>query len=127
MRQVLHGNATMTEADRREINNCQESLGAEGGGPHHCHPGIVLNWKKRSMVIDFPTGPRKPKVFDAVTGGTSDCGRLSAAYTIAAGRVPLCASATIPHLTQSSSHRCLHRHGVCRLLDFDGDRIATKG
>ena len=29
---------------------------------------------------------------------------------------------TIPHLTRSSLHRCLQRHGIARLPDTDGDR-----
>jgi transposase InsO family protein len=30
--------------------------------------------------------------------------------------------ATIPHLTRSSLHRCLQRHGISRLPDTDGDK-----
>nr|OAP88039.1 hypothetical protein A4U53_36000 [Rhizobium leguminosarum] len=33
---------------------------------------------------------------------------------------------TIPHLTRSSLHRCLQRHGIGRLPDVDGDRPAKK-
>jgi hypothetical protein len=33
---------------------------------------------------------------------------------------------TIPHLTRSSLHRCLQRHGIGRLLDVEGDRPAKK-
>jgi hypothetical protein len=29
---------------------------------------------------------------------------------------------TIPHLTRSSLHRCLQRHGIARLPDTDGDQ-----
>jgi hypothetical protein len=29
---------------------------------------------------------------------------------------------TIPHLTRSSLHRCLPRHGIARLPDTDGDK-----
>ena len=29
---------------------------------------------------------------------------------------------TIPHLTRSSLHRCLQRHGISRLPDMDGDK-----
>jgi hypothetical protein len=28
---------------------------------------------------------------------------------------------TIPHLSRSSLHRCLQRHGISRLPDVDGD------
>ncbi len=30
--------------------------------------------------------------------------------------------ATIPHLTRSSLHRCLQRHGISRLPEVDGDK-----
>ena len=30
--------------------------------------------------------------------------------------------ARIPHLTRSSLHRCLQRHGISRLPDVDGDK-----
>ena len=34
--------------------------------------------------------------------------------------------ATIPHLTRSSLHRCLQRHGISRLPDVEGDKEAKK-
>ena len=33
---------------------------------------------------------------------------------------------TIPHLTRSSLHRCLQRHGISRLPDVEGDKAARK-
>ena len=33
---------------------------------------------------------------------------------------------TIPHLTRSSLHRCLQRHGIGRLPDVEGDKPAKK-
>src|SRR5205085_6668362 len=33
---------------------------------------------------------------------------------------------TIPHLTRSSLHRCLERHGISRLSQMEGDRPKTK-
>ena len=32
--------------------------------------------------------------------------------------------ATMPHLTRSSLHRCLQRHGISRLPDVEGDKPA---
>jgi hypothetical protein len=29
---------------------------------------------------------------------------------------------SIPHLTRSSLHRCLQRHGISRLPDIEGDK-----
>jgi transposase InsO family protein len=34
--------------------------------------------------------------------------------------------ATLPHLTRSSLHRCLSRHGISRLPDVEGDKAAKK-
>ena len=34
--------------------------------------------------------------------------------------------ATIPHLTRSSLHRCLQRHGIGRLPEVEGDKPAKK-
>lgn len=34
--------------------------------------------------------------------------------------------ATVPHLTQSSLHRCLQRHGISRLPETGGDKPAKK-
>ena len=34
--------------------------------------------------------------------------------------------ATVPHLTRSSLHRCLQRHGISRLPDVDGDKPANR-
>ena len=34
--------------------------------------------------------------------------------------------ATIPHLTRSSLHRCLQRHGISRLPEVEGDKPARK-
>ena len=33
---------------------------------------------------------------------------------------------TIPHLTRSSLHRCLQRHGISRLPNVDGDKPKRK-
>lgn len=34
---------------------------------------------------------------------------------------------TIPHLTRSSLHRCLERHGISRLPEMEGDKPKTNG
>ncbi|GAB2664242.1 hypothetical protein GCM10009743_45580 [Kribbella swartbergensis] len=34
--------------------------------------------------------------------------------------------ATIPHLTRSSLHRCLQRHGISRLPEVTGDKPGKK-
>jgi hypothetical protein len=78
-------------------------------------------------VADLPTGPKEPK---------STSLSLEDEPIIVAFRqhtlLPLddclyALQATIPHLTRSSLHRCLQRHGISRLPDVeDGKGIRRK-
>ena len=78
-------------------------------------PGLFLDPK------DIPTGPRKPH--------SSVLSREEEAVVVAFRRhtlLPLddCLYAlqpTIPHLTRSSLHRCLQRHGISRLPQVEGE------
>jgi transposase InsO family protein len=118
--QVLHGSATTTEAIRRAIQHSQASLRALAQR-YGINPKTVAKWKTRSSVTDLPTGPREPKSTVLSIG--------EEAIVIAFRRhtlLPLddclyALQATIPHLTRSSLHRCLQRHGISRLPQADGD------
>jgi transposase InsO family protein len=86
----------------------------------------VAKWKKRSSVADLPTGPKEAH---------STVLSLEDEAIIVAFRrhtlLPLddCLYAlqpTIPHLTRSSLHRCLQRHGISRLPDVEGDKQPKK-
>jgi len=123
--QVLHGSATTTEAVRRAIQHSQESLRTLSK-----HYGInqktVAKWKKRSSVVDLPTGPKAPR---------STVVSIAEEAIIVAFRrhtlLPLddclyTLQPTIPHLTRSSLHRCLQRHGISRLPDVDGGKPDRK-
>jgi transposase-like protein len=120
MGQVLHGSATTTEAVRRAIQHSQESLRALAKR-YGINQKTVAKWKKRTSVRDVPTGPKNP---------TSTVLTIEEEAVIVAFRrhtlLPLddCLYAlqpTIQHLTRSSLHRCLQRHGVSRLPTVDGD------
>jgi len=56
--QVLHGSATTTEAIRRWIQNCQESLRVltKRNG---INQKTVAKWRKRTSAADLPTGPKE--------------------------------------------------------------------
>jgi transposase InsO family protein len=120
MGQVLHGSATTTEAVRRAIQHSQASLRALARR-YGINPKTVAKWKKRSSVTDLPTGPKAPK--------STVLSIEEEAIVIAFRRhtlLPLddCLYAlqpTIPHLTRSSLHRCLQRHGISRLPQVEGD------
>ena len=123
MGQVLHGCATTTEAVRRAIQHSQESLRALAKR-YGINPKTVAKWKKRPAVDDRPTGPREPR--------STSLSVEDEAIIVAFRRhtlLPLddclyALQATIPHLTRSSLHRCLQRHGICRLPEVEGDKPA---
>ena len=125
MGQVLHGSATTTEAVRRAIQHSQESLRALAKR-YGINQKTVAKWKKRTSVADLPTGPKEPR--STVLSVEEE------AIIVAFRRhtlLPLddCLYAlqpTIPHLTRSSLHRCLQRHGIGRLPEVEGDKPAKK-
>ena len=125
MGQVLHGSATTTHAIRAAIQRSQASA-AELSRTYGINPKTVLKWRKRETVEDRRTGPREPR--------STVLSEEEEAMIVAFRRhtlLPLddCLYAlqpTIPHLTRSSLHRCLRRHGISRLPDVNGDRPAKK-
>jgi len=125
MGQVLHGCATTTEAVRRAIQNSQESLRALAKR-YGINQKTVAKWKQRETVADRSTGPKEAK---------STVLSIEEEAIIVAFRrhtlLPLddCLYAlqpTIPHLTRSSLHRCLQRHGISRLPEVEGSRPSKK-
>jgi len=121
MGQVLHGSATTTEAIRRTIQHSQASLRSLAKR-YGINQKTVAKWRKRSSVTDLPTGPKEPK---------STVLSIEEEAIVVAFRkhtlLPLddCLYAlqpTIPHLSRSSLHRCLQRHGISRLPDVEGNK-----
>ena len=125
MGQVLHGSARTRAAVRRAIQHSQESLRVLARR-HGLNPKTVAKWKKRPSVQDERTGPKEPR---------STVLALEEEAIIVAFRrhtlLPLddclyALQATIPHLTRSSLHRCLQRHGMSRLPETEGEKSAKK-
>lgn len=125
MGQILHGSATTTAAVRRAIQNSEESLRALSNR-YGINQKTVAKWKKRTSVADLPTGPKAPH---------STLRSPEEEAIIVAFRkhtlLPLddCLYAlqpTIPHLSRSSLHRCLNRHGISRLPEIEGDKPIRK-
>ena len=125
MGQVLHGSATTTEAVRRAIQLRQESVRALAKR-YGVSPTTVQKWRKRSTTTDVRMGPKEPR---------STVLTVEEEAMIVAFRrhtlLPLddCLyglQPTIPHLTRSSLHRCLERHGISRLPEMEGDKPKTK-
>ena len=125
MGQVLHGSATTTEAVRRAIQHSQESLRALARR-YGINPKTVAKWKRRTSVTDLPTGPKEPR---STVLSVEDEAIIVAfrRHTL----LPLddclyALQATIPHLTRSSLHRCLQRHGIGRLPQVERNKPAKK-
>ncbi len=125
MGQVRHGSATTTHAVRAAIQRSQASA-SELSRIYGINPKTVAKWRKRVTVEDLKTGPKAPR--------STVLGEEEEAIIVAFRRhtlLPLddCLYAlqpTIPHLTRSSLHRCLQRHGISRLPQIEGDKPARK-
>lgn len=123
--QIRHGSATTTHAVRAAIQRSQASA-AELSRSYGINPKTVLKWRKRATVEDLKTGPREPR--------STVLSEEEEAIIIAFRRHTLLAlddclyalQPTIPHLTRSSLHGCLQRHGISRLPDVGGDKPSRK-
>ena len=121
MGQVLHGCATTTAAIRRAIHHSQESLRALAKR-YGINQKTIAKWKQRSSVADRPTGPKEAR--------STVLSIEDEAVVVAFRRhtlLPLddclyALQSTLPHLTRSSLHRCLQRHGISRLPDVSSDK-----
>ena len=125
MGQVLHGSATMTEAVRRAIQHSQESLRALAKR-HGVNPKTIAKWKARKSVSDLRTGPKEPRstVLSAEEEAVVVAFRRHALLPLDDCLYAL--QPTIPHLTRSSLHRCLQRHGISRLPQVEGEASAKR-
>ncbi|KKW93324.1 hypothetical protein YP76_01060 [Sphingobium chungbukense] len=82
----------------------------------------VAKWKKRTATQDLPAGPKD--VHSTILSIEDEAIIVAfRKHTL----LPLddclyALQATIPHLTRSSLHRCLQRHGISRLPEVTGDK-----
>ena len=86
----------------------------------------MAKWRKRSSVADLRTGPKEPR---STVLSVEDEAIIVAFRRHALLPLDDCLyalQATIPHLTRSSLHRCLQRHGIGRLPEVEGDKPTKK-
>ena len=125
MGQILHGCATTTEAVRRAIQHSQESLMVLAAR-YGINPKTVAKWRKREHVTDARMGPKE--VRSTVLSVEEEAAVVAfRRHTL----LPLddclyALQASIPHLTRSSLHRCLQRHGIYRLPQLEESRTRSK-
>ena len=125
MGQVLHGSATTTEAVRRAIQYSQASLRALARR-YGINQKTVAKWKRRTSVSDLPTGPKEPKSTVLTVEDEAVIVAFRRHTLLPLDDCLYALQATIPHLTRSSLHRCLQRHGISRLPDVVGDKPEKK-
>ena len=115
----------MTETIHRAIQHSQESPKALAKR-YGINPKTAAKWRQRSSEADLPTGSKEPK--------STVLSIEDEAIIVVFRRhtlLPLddCLYAlqpSIPHLTRSSLHRCLQRHGISQLPDVEGSKPAKK-
>lgn len=125
MGQVLHGSARTTEAVRRAIQNSQESLRTLSKR-YGINQKTVAKWKKRTSVADLPTGPKEPHSTVLSPDEEAIIVALCRQTLLPLDDCLYALQPTIPHLSRSSLHRCLQRHGISRLPEVEGDKPAKK-
>jgi transposase-like protein len=120
MGQVLHGSATTTEAIRRAIQNSQASLRALAKR-YGINQKTVAKWKRRTSVSDMPTGPKNARSTVLSVEEEAVIVAFRRHTQLALDDCLYALQPSIPHLTRSSLHRCLQRHGISQLPQVEGE------
>src|SRR3954464_5905155 len=125
MGKVLHGSATTTHAIRTGIQRSKAPL-KELATRYCLNSKTVAKWRKRTFAHDACMGP---KVIRSTVLTPEEEAVIVACrkHTL----LPLddclyAVQATIAHLTRSSLHRCLQRHGISRLPEVQGSKPSKK-
>ena len=125
MGQILHGSATTTHAIRAAIQRSKAPL-KDIAAQYGLNRKTVAKWRRRAFVNDAPMGPKTPRS----TVLTAEEEAIVVAFRkhtlLALDDCLYALQATIPHLTRSSLHRCLQRHGISRLPEVAGDAPAKR-
>lgn len=121
MGQILHGCAKTTHAVRAELQRSKASL-AKLAKQFGINEKTVRKWRARQSVEDCPMGPkeRRSTVLSPMEEAAIVALRVQARLPLDDVYVAL--KDVIPHLTRSSLHRCLQRHGISRLPKADREK-----
>ena len=125
MGQILHGSARTTAALRRTIQHSQESI-ARLAVRYDLNAKTVAKWRKRTSVEDARMGPRQPRSTVLTAEEEAMIVAFRKRTLLALDDCLYALQPSIPHLTRSSLHRCLQRHGISRLPEVGGDKPAKK-
>ncbi len=121
MEQILHGSAKTTHAVRALIQRSKASNAALSREPG-LNVKTVAKWRKRDGVQDAAMGPKKAQstVLSVEEEAVVVAFRRHTLLPLDDGLYAQ--QPSIPHLTRSSLHRCLQRHGISRLPEVEGDK-----
>lgn len=100
-------------------------MGAAAKG-YGVSPTTTQKWRGWQSVADAAMGPKEPRsmVLPPEDEAIIVAFRRHTLLPLDDGLYGL--EPTIPHLTRSSLHRCLERHGISRLPEMEGDRPKKK-
>ena len=125
MGRVLHGSATTTEAVGRAIQLHQESVRA-AAKRHGVSPTTIQKWRGRQTANDARMGPKEARSTVLTPEEEAIIVALRRHTLLPLDDCLYALQPTLPHLTRSSLHRCLVRHGISRLPEIEGDKPAKK-
>jgi transposase InsO family protein len=125
MGQVLHGCAKTTHAVRTELQRSKASVAAlaERFG---INPKPVLKWRNRASVEDSRMGPKEARSTLLTPLEEAAAIAFRQQTLLPLDDVLFALQLQIPHLTRSSLHRLLERHGISRLPKDDSTTSGKK-
>jgi hypothetical protein len=88
------------------------------------NPKTVAKWKARSPGSDLPRGPKEPRSTALLVEEEAVVVAFRRHILSPLDDCLYALQPTIPHLTRSSLHRCLQRHGISRLPQVEGEASA---
>jgi transposase len=111
--------ARTTEEERRAIRASDESVRVLAKR-YGINPKTVAKWKKRDAPDDLPRGPTPGRHRKLTAEEESIIVQFREHTLLPLDDCLYALQAHIPHLSRSSLHRCLQRHGISRLAEtFD--------
>src|SRR6202167_2478926 len=114
MASVLHGSARTTPRIRVELQASKDSVRALAAR-YGLNAKTVRKWRKRTTTADAPMGPKTPKSTVLTPAEKAVVVAFRQKTLLPLDDVLGCLKDTIPNLSRSALHRCLHRHGISRL------------
>ena len=125
MGQVLHGSATTTHTVRAAIQRSKAPL-KELALRYGLDRKTVAKWRKRLSVEDVAMGPKAARSVALTEAEEAAVVAFRRQTLLPLDDCLYALQASIPHLSRSTLHRCLQRHGISGLPDVEGGRSSRK-